>query len=299
MTLFRPTDLHAFLREQGIHAKKGLSQNFLIDGNIVQKIVDTAEISEGDLVLEIGPGPGALTQALLKRGAIVSAVEMDPNFAQELHRLGEQLEVHCGDILEFPLLEFLQRQPKKIKVVANLPYHITTPILTRFLPLHQYVESLTIMVQKEFADRMKAEKNTPEYSSFTLFLQFYASATKNFTVSPNCFYPKPKVQSSVVHCKLHPPLLEPEKTESFFQITRTAFGKRRKMLRSSLKDLYTPCLIEEALSAIGHSPTARPEELGIEEFIAVLNALNNKKTPLSPRLPLSPLPEQRDSRCRI
>ncbi len=146
---------------------------------------------------------------------------------------------------------------------------------------------------------MKAEKNTPEYSSFTLFLQFYAAALKNFTISPNCFYPKPKVHSSVVHCKLHTPPLEQDKTEPFFQITRTAFGKRRKMLRSSLKDLYTTCLIEEALTTIGHPPTARPEQLGIEEFIAFLNALNNKKTPLSPKLPLSPLPERRDSRCRI
>ncbi len=301
-SLYKPTDLHSFLREQGIHAKKGLSQNFLIDGNIVQKIVDTAEISKGDLVLEIGPGPGALTQALLKRGAVVFAVEMDPNFAKELHRLQtdkDLLEVHCGDILEFPLLEFLQRQTKKIKVVANLPYHITTPILTRFLPLYQHVESLTIMVQKEFADRMKAAKNTPEYSSFTLFLQFYASAAKNFIVSPNCFYPKPKVHSSVVHCKLHTPLLEENRTEAFFQMTRTAFGKRRKMLRSSLNDLYGALEIEQSLAAIGHPPTARPEELGIQEFIALLNALNSKKTPLSPKLPLSPLPERPDSRCRI
>ena len=301
MMMHKPSDLHAFLREQGIHAKKGLSQNFLIDGNIVQKIVNTAEISEGDLVLEIGPGPGALTQALLKRGAIVFAVEMDPNFASELNRLqteDNKLEVYCDDILEFPLLEFLQRQTKKIKVVANLPYHITTPILTRFLPLHQHVESLTIMVQKEFADRMRAEKNTPEYSSFTLFLQFYATVLKNFTISPNCFYPKPKVHSSVVHCKLHTPLLEKDKTEAFFQMTRTAFGKRRKMLRSSLKDLYTPDDIEKVLTAIGHPPTARPEELGIEEFIAVLNALNSKTTPIRPRLLLSPLTERRDSRCR-
>ncbi len=273
--MYKPSQLHEFLNEHGIHAKKGLSQNFLIDGNIVHKIVDTAEISEGDFVLEVGPGPGALTQALLKRGASVAAIEMDPVFAEELQRLqtdDKRLEVYCEDILKFPLVDFLQGK-KKVKVVANLPFHITTPILILLLPLHRHIESLTIMVQKEFGDRMNAEKRTPEYSSFTLFLQFYATLYKQFTITPNCFFPKPRVHSSVVHCKPHPPLLEERMTEAFFQLTRTAFGKRRKMLRSSLKDVYEPRRMEEALAMIGQSPTSRPEELGIEEFIALLHVL--------------------------
>src|SRR5262249_36088189 len=127
LVMYRPSDLRAFLSELGAHAKKRLSQNFLIDGNIIHKIIEAAEISKGDVVLEIGPGPGALTQALLKRGAAVTAIEMDPHFASELRRLqtdNDRLEIHCEDILQFPLLEFLQQQPKKIKVVANLPYHI-------------------------------------------------------------------------------------------------------------------------------------------------------------------------------
>lgn len=302
MRMYRPTDLLAFLGERNLYAKKGLSQNFLIDGNIVQKIIDAAEISEGDLVLEIGPGPGALTQALLNGGAIVTAVEMDPLFASELQRFKtpkNHLEVHCEDILKFPLLELLRLKPKKVKVVANLPYHITTPILTLLLPLHPYIESLTIMVQKEFADRMKAEKKTPEYSSFTLFLQFYAAVSNTFTVSPHCFFPKPKVHSSVVHCKLHSPLLDDQNAGAFFQLTRTAFGKRRKMMRASLKDLYGALDVEKCLTAIGLQPTARPEDLGIEEFIGLLNALNNKKSPIGPKLPLSPLPRRLDSRCSL
>jgi 16S rRNA (adenine1518-N6/adenine1519-N6)-dimethyltransferase len=275
--VYKPTDLQAFLKEQGLHAKKRLSQNFLIDGNIIQKIVNSANIDAGDFVVEVGPGPGALTQALLEKGAHVLAVEMDPLFAKALSRLqtsDNRLEIAQDDILKFPLIESLRkRQGKKCKVVANLPYHITTPILTLLLPHSDLVDSLTIMVQKEFADRMSAMTGTPEYSSFTVFLQFYSTLDHRFTVSPNCFYPRPKVHSSVVHCKLHPPLLNKE-AEGFFQLTRTAFGQRRKMLRSSLKDLYGSEKVEQALTRISRPITVRPEELSIAEFISLYEILD-------------------------
>lgn len=274
--MYRPTDLQAFLKEWGLEAKKGLSQNFLIDGNIIEKIVRTAKVDKGDVVLEIGPGPGALTQALLAKGANVLAVEKDPTFAQALSRLqtpDQRLEVAQADILTFPLLEFLQKlQGKKCKVVANLPYHITTPILTRLLPLFETVESLTIMVQKEFAERLSAAKDTSAYSSFTVFVQFYGHLDKTFTVSSHCFYPRPKVDSAVVHCELHPPLLE-KNAENFFQLTRTAFGQRRKMLKSSLKSLYGSENVEQALNKIGLSPQSRPENLSIQEFLALYKEL--------------------------
>jgi 16S rRNA (adenine1518-N6/adenine1519-N6)-dimethyltransferase len=278
MKIYRPSELQAFLKERGIHAKRGLSQNFLIDGNIVQKIADAASISKGDLILEIGPGPGVLTQALLERGASVTAVEMDISFANALQRLqtrDHRLAVICEDILKFPLLDFLRKHSGRFKVVANLPYHITTPILILLLPLHRWIESLTLMVQKEFAERMGAERGTPEYSSFTIFLQFYAEVVKSFIVSPRCFYPRPKVHSSVVHCKLHAPRLETDTdVDAFFRLTRTAFGKRRKMLRASLKGLYEADKIELALAKIGHPVTARPEELSIDEFISFYDFLS-------------------------
>jgi 16S rRNA (adenine1518-N6/adenine1519-N6)-dimethyltransferase len=283
--------LQAFLKEKGVHAKKGLSQNFLIDGNIVQKIVATARVEPGDFIVEIGPGPGALTQALLEKGAHVLAVEMDTLFADALTRLqtsDSRLKVACADILAFPLQDALGKQGnKKAKIVANLPYHITTPILALLLPLHTLVDSLTIMVQKEFADRMAASPKTPEYSSFTVFLQFYASLDKSFAVSPHCFFPKPTVHSAVVHCTLHPPLLE-NGAEGFFQMTRTAFGQRRKMLRSSLKDLFRAENIEHALAHIGHPGTARPEELRIDEFISLYVALKRNRLLPQPESPLSP-----------
>lgn len=276
MKVYKPSDLQIFLREWDLHAKKSLSQNFLIDGNIVQKIINTADVCDRDFVIEIGPGPGALTQALLDRGAQVLAIELDPIFAKSLDRLQTpdgRLEVIQGDILKFPLINVLQKSKgKKCKVVANLPYHITTPILTLLLPLVDLVESLTVMVQKEFAQRMAAHKGTPEYSSFTVFLQFYSTTTKSFDVKPGSFFPRPKVHSSVVHCKLHPPLLENQE-EQFFKLTRTAFGQRRKMLRSSLRDLYNPEKVEQALIKMGHPHTERPEELSVDEFIFLYKAL--------------------------
>lgn len=267
MKVFRPSDLKAFLNEQGLYAKKGLSQNFLIDGNIVKKILEIAAIKSGDKVIEIGPGPGALTQALLERGARVVAIEKDKQLAQALERLqtqDERLEVICADFLEIAMDRFCDGP---YKVVANLPYHITTPILTKLLPMHSLIESLTIMVQKEFAMRMRAKKKTPEYGSFTLFLQFYAAITQSFIIKRTCFYPAPKVDSCVVRCDLHPPLIEDEK--GLFELTRTAFGKRRKMLRSSLSVIYPVEKIENALIQMGYEKTARPEDLSVEEFISL------------------------------
>ncbi len=273
MKMHKPSELRAFLEELGVHAKSHLSQNFLIDGNVIHKIVRTAEIQPNDIVLEIGPGPGALTEALLEQGASVIAIEMDPVFAEKLHRLqtpDQRLQVIQADVLSVALDQLLRG--KKSKVVTNLPYHITTPILTRLLPLYTEISTLTLMVQKEFAERMIAKTNTSDYSSFTVFLQFYSTVVSSFIVSPNCFYPKPNVFSSVVHCQLHPPPLEND-VEAFFQLTRSAFGKRRKMLRSSLKDLYSATAVEQALLKLGRPNTARPEQLSLKEFISLFAIL--------------------------
>src|SRR5579872_3783190 len=179
MALFKPSELFRFLNEEGLRAKKSLSQNFLIDGNIIRKIIHAAALEKEDIVVEIGAGPGALTQALLETGVRVIAIEKDRAFAETLPRLqtaDNRLQVLCEDFLEFPLEEFLkefQAQGKRIKVVANLPYHITTPVIARLLPLYPLIYSLTLMVQKEVAARFVASKGSSDYSSFTLFLQFF------------------------------------------------------------------------------------------------------------------------------
>lgn len=275
MKLHRSSELRVFLKELGIDAKKGLSQNFLIDGNILRKIIKAADIHPQDHVIEIGPGPGALTEFLLDFGAHVTAVEIDPNFATALKRLqteGRSLNIFQEDFLKFPLEDYLAKIPSKVKVVANLPYHITTPILTRLLPMHEKIESVTIMVQKEFAKRMTAAPGSADYGSFTVFSAFYSHPTYCFTVEPTCFYPRPKVQSAIVHCQLRVPP-RPDAEEAFFTLTRTAFQKKRKMLRTSLKELFPADAVEQALTNMGISPQARPEELSLDQFLIFFDKL--------------------------
>lgn len=277
MKLHRSSELRLFLQELRIDAKKGLSQNFLIDGNILRKIIKAAEIHPQDHVLEIGPGPGALTEFLLDFGAHVTAIEIDPHFATALKRLqteGRPLNIFQEDFLTFPLEDFLANAPKKIKVVANLPYHITTPILTKLLPMHDKIESVTIMVQKEFAKRMIAAPRSADYGSFTVFAAFYSHPIYCFTVEPTCFYPRPKVRSAIVHCRLQPPP-RPDAQDAFFILTRTAFQKKRKMLRTSLKDLFPAAAIEQALADMGISPLARPEELSLEQFLIFFDKITS------------------------
>ncbi len=281
MSIYKPSELMALLKEWGISAKRGLSQNFLIDQNIIEKTLDLADVQPGDFCIEIGPGPGALTQALLKRGAHVTAIEMDSVFAKALERLQteeERLQVICADFLKFPLETFLSSTPGRVyKVIANLPYHITTPILARLFPLYPSISTLTVMVQKEFADRMVASPGTKEYSSFTIFLNFYSTVINRFTVRPTSFYPRPKIHSSVVCCALHPPRLT-QGIERFFVLTRTSFQQRRKMLKGSLRELFPSSKVEEGLKTVGKSPQARPEELSLEEWLLLFAFLDDGNT---------------------
>lgn len=279
MPIYKPSELHEFLDGLGIGPKKGLSQNFLIDGNILRKIADTAHVERGDVVVEIGSGPGSLTEELLRNGAHVVAVEKDAILATALERLRKddrQLDIYNDDILTFPLEETLQnllKDGRKAKVIANLPYHLTTPIIVRLIKMRHLFSSLILMVQDEVARRFVALPKTSEYSSFTVFLNFYSTPHYDFTVSRHCFYPSPKVNSAIVTIKLkEPPQVSDE--EAFFKLTRTAFEHRRKMLRGSLREIYSPALIEDALKGIGCNPQARPEELSFEEFIQLFERLN-------------------------
>lgn len=262
----RPTDLALFLNELGVKPKKRLSQNFLVDGNIIRKIVSFAAVDKTSSILEIGPGPGALTETLLATGAHVIAIEKDTSLAKALERLqtkDHRLKVIGKDVLEVAVDSLFK---KKAKIVANLPYHITTPILCRLLPLYEKFESITCMVQKEVADRFVASCGTKNYGSFSLFLQFYSEPVFGFTVQPTCFFPRPKVKSAVVKLILKKPP-KVSSIEDFFKMTRTAFQKRRKMMRSSLKELYGSDIVSSALERIEKNPLARPEELSLDDFL--------------------------------
>ncbi|MBA2727408.1 MAG: ribosomal RNA small subunit methyltransferase A [Parachlamydiaceae bacterium] len=272
MAMYRPSDLHGFLTGIGRTPKKSLSQNFLIDGNIIRKIIKASGIAPGDKVLEIGPGPGSLTEALLDAGAAVIAVEMDNVLAKELERFKgptRQLEIFCEDIMTFlqeDRLKTLLKPGEKLKVVANLPYHLTTPIVEKLVLNPEQCISITVMVQEEVARRFTASSKSKEYGSFTLFLEFYCLPHYVFSVGRNCFFPAPKVDSAVVRLDLKP-AEQVTNVEDFFKLTRTSFGQRRKMLRGSLKELYTSEKVTHALEQIGCNVLARPEELTLREFI--------------------------------
>lgn len=273
MPIYRPSELNRFMESLGISPKKRLSQNFLLDGNIIRKILATAQVAKEDLVLEIGPGPGALTEQLVEAGARVLAVEKDEVLADALKRL--PVEVYCQDILEFSIAEEVSKrlpEGKRGKVIANLPYHVTTPIIQQLVPLHRHFSHIVVMVQDEVARRFTAAPGSKEYGSITVFLNFYTRAKYAFKVSRNCFYPSPKVDSAIVLFELQkPPAVS--SVEDFFRLTRTAFGQRRKMLTSTLKHLYPRNKIEEGLQHIGISSQARPEELSLDHFIRLFEFL--------------------------
>lgn len=258
------SELIPFLKSVDARPKKSLSQNFLVDPNIVKRIIQTAEVEPGDPVLEIGPGPGSLTQALLEKGAHVYAVEMDPIFARELARFeNDRLKVSQSDFLKFPM----KTLPKKIKVVANLPYHITTPILEKLFS--SSFSSITIMVQKEVADRMSATAGSKEIGSLSHFVQFYAKIHSSFIVAPSCFYPQPKVDSTVIRLDYRePPDVDPVQ---FFSLMHKAFQQRRKMVTSSL--LFPKDRVRQALIDLGIRPDARPEIISLDQWVGLTKKL--------------------------
>ncbi|MCH9610828.1 MAG: Ribosomal RNA small subunit methyltransferase A [Chlamydiales bacterium] len=238
-----PAELKRFLASLDIAPLKRFSQNFLIDQNIVQRVMEMAQISEGDHVLEIGPGAGILTRALLDRGASVTAVEIDRTLAQEMAKL--PITLIEGDVLKVEL-------PSCDKVVSNLPYHLTSPIMAKLLPRYQ---TCTLFCQEEMGRRIVAKPGTKEYGSFTIFVQFYSQASYGFKVSKNCFYPAPTVDSCVIHFeKKEPPKVD---EESFFEFVHTAFQGRRKKVSTTWKKRY----------GVEIDCSARPQELSLEEFL--------------------------------
>lgn len=278
MPIYKPSELRQFLDSLHINPKKGLSQNFLIDGNIIRKIVKTAEVTKEDIVLEIGPGPGSLSEALLETGCHLIAVEKDVVLAKELERLkkpGSTFDVFCSDILEFSFESHLKpylQKGKKAKVIANLPYHLTTPILSLLVEKKEFFSDFYVMVQEEVAKRFTAIPSTKDYSSFTVFLNFFTYPRYAFFVSKHCFYPEPSVDSAVVALNLKIP---PDVTDqnAFFKMTRTAFSQRRKMIRSSLKEIFPSDLVVLSLEKLHLNPQARPEELSLEQWVSLFELL--------------------------
>ncbi len=259
-----PSSLHKFLNKTQKRLSRRLSQNFLIDKNIIHKFVEIVGLTNNDTVLEIGPGSGAITRALLDTGARVIAIEKDKTLAKELplQLPNPKLQVIEGDVLDIDL-ESILSENKKIKVVSNLPFKITSPIFGKFFPLYNKITTLTFIIQKDVALRTQAKHNTKAFSSLTVFTNFYTKVLKSFDISSNCYFPKPAVKTCAIQFELKKPLLD--NPTSFFEVVRSSFKHRRKMISSTL-DLPTQ-LVRDKLSALGLPPLARPENLNLENWL--------------------------------
>ncbi|GAB4186073.1 MAG: 16S rRNA (adenine(1518)-N(6)/adenine(1519)-N(6)) -dimethyltransferase RsmA [Simkaniaceae bacterium] len=281
-----PTELADYLSSNNVALKKSLSQNFLIDKNIRNKILQAAQITSNDVVLEIGPGSGSLTKEILKQQVYVLAIEKDRHFAKALQNMdAENLEVIETDFLTYPLenkLDQLLRLKNKeqIKIIANIPYQITSPILAKILPLFPWIESATLMVQEEVAKRIIAKEGTKTYGRLSIFCQFFSRPTYLFPVSPNCFFPKPKVNSAVVHFALNKPnsRISKEQYPSFFRFIQKAFQSRRKTFINSIKELYPTEKIREVLIKFGISFDVRSEKLSLNDFLSLFINLSPYST---------------------
>lgn len=258
---------------------KSLGQNFLVDQNIVRDIVRGAEVSKEDYVIEIGPGVGTLTKELLKEAASVTAIELDdkllPILKEELKEY-ENFHLIHGDATKVQLDAVYPG--KEIKLVANLPYYVTTPIITKILNDKVAFSSLTIMIQKEVAERMDAVPGTKDYGSLSVLVQYYCDTKIVRSVPPESFIPRPKVDSTVIRLtKLEKPRAHVEDEALFFKIVRMVFTMRRKTLSNNLKSLgYTREFIEEVLEAAGIDLKARGETLSVEKFAELSNVIKER-----------------------
>lgn len=264
------------LQRFGIHMSKRLGQNFLIDAGIVQGIVDAANVQAGDRVLEIGPGIGTLTQALAETGAEVTCVELDKRLPEVLaHTLEayDNVRVIQGDILKVNIPEIMGDKP--FKVVANLPYYITTPIIMALLEKHLPITDIVVMVQKEVAERMAAMPGGKTYGALSVAVQYYTHPEIALYVPPRSFMPPPEVDSVVVDCKVRTePAVDLIDEKMFFRVVKAAFGQRRKTLNNALKSMgVDKNIIAEVLDKAGIEATRRGETLTMEEFGAIANIL--------------------------
>ena len=271
------------LDKYNFNFRKNYGQNFLIDDHILTKIVDAAEITKEDCVLEIGPGIGTMTQYLCERAGKVIAVEIDNSLIPILNdTLSEydNVTILNKDILKVNIRALAEEENggRPIKVVANLPYYITTPIVMGLFESHVPLASITVMVQKEVAERMQTGPGSKDYGALSLAVAYYSKAEVVSVVSPNCFIPKPKVESSVIRMKVHEKSPVEVTDEAFlFAVIRATFNQRRKTLVNALSNASLPGVtkekVREVLLKMGKSETVRGETFTLEEFASLSNLL--------------------------
>lgn len=283
-TLGNPKNTIEILNKYSFVFRKKFGQNFLIDTHVLEKIVRAADINKEDFVLEIGPGIGTLTQYLCENAREVLAVEIDKMLIPILDETlsgYDNVKVLNEDILKVDIAALVKEHNnnKPIKVVANLPYYITTPIIMELFEKHVPLANVTIMIQKEVADRIQAVPGSKDYGALSLAVQYYARPYIAANVPPNCFMPRPKVGSAVINLTPYENPLYPVKDEALlFLLIRASFNQRRKTLVNGIYNFeglsFSKDKIAEALEAAGLSADIRGEALTLEQFIGIANHLS-------------------------
>ena len=278
-----PQNTIAVLQKYGFNFQKKFGQNFLIDTNVLERIISAAEITKEDCVLEIGPGIGTMTQYLAEAAREVVAVEIDKALIPILEdtlSAYDNVTVINEDILKVDINAIVQERNggRPIKVVANLPYYITTPIIMGLFEQHVPLKSITIMVQKEVADRMQVGPGTKDYGALSLAVQYYAEPKIVANVPPNCFIPRPNVGSAVIRLtRYEEPPVKVDDEHKMFALIRASFNQRRKTLVNGLGNAaglsVTKEQVVEALEKMELSPTIRGEALTLEQFARLSNLL--------------------------
>ena len=284
--LGNPKNTIEILQKYNFNFQKKFGQNFLINTGVLEDIIDAAEVTDEDMVLEIGPGIGTMTQYLCENARQVIAVEIDTNLIPILKdtlSAYDNVRIINDDILKVDINELAREynNGRPIKVVANLPYYITTPIIMGLFESHVPIESITVMVQKEVADRMQAGPGTKDYGALSLAVQYYSKPQIVVNVPPSCFMPQPKVGSTVISLRRHQqPIVQVEDEKLMFKVIRASFNQRRKTLANGLNNYgginLTKEQIQQSIEELGVPVNIRGEALSLEQFACLSNIIGKK-----------------------
>ena len=281
MKLYQPSTIKEIRDKYGFRFSKGLGQNFLTDKNIIDSIIEGSGVTADDLVIEIGPGIGVITRELAEIAHKVIAIEIDTNLLPILNEtLGEfdNIKVLNEDVLKTDLKAIIEGEefPGKVRVIGNLPYYITTPIIMKLLEDAPGIDTITVMMQKEVADRLKAGPGTKDCGAISLMVQYFSDITEIVKVPKTVFVPQPKVDSMVLRLDVkEKPAVEVRDPDFMFRVIKAGFGQRRKTLSNALSVLegYSKDQIKAALAASGIDPVRRGETLDLTEYARLSDAL--------------------------